>query len=1193
MTQARHLDVTTLPLRGRHLIEASAGTGKTFNITRLYLRLLLEKHLSVQEILVMTFTKAATEEIRGRLAETLQSAIVYWEAALAGEADAQAADPVYDSLYQRLEPHEALACLKAAQLEMDEAAVFTIHGFCQHVLGLLSFESGTAMQLTLVTDASELYEQAAQDWIRRIAVSDPDGYLRLAGYGWHNPDTLLDEFGAAIRQNLVPQVVTEQQVQQDAQEHYKTLANSLKATFTSVYQGLCDSSADIIATLVDDKKDEAVRREEWDVLMAWVMQAEPVIPPPEIKRFINGNRYRGNDTIKAIFAPLKALINSVTDSVKDIESLEQEGVSDAPVFALIADAFRFIREHVTTHKLRDNLIEFDDLISRLAESTRSPSSPLAESLRMRFPAALIDEFQDTDANQYAIADAVYPRGSDDQVLMMIGDPKQAIYGFRGGDIFTYLKAGQEADYRWFMDTNWRSVKPMVDAYNRLFYGAGLDEQAGDVFGFGIRYLPVRATEKAKATATPLTDPTSSRAALTYIAFDDEEARTKSQQQSEISRWIGQEIHRLLSEARLGERAVAPSDIAILVRSSSEASVIRDALSDVGLAAVFLSDKQSLFNAAQTKDLYRVLDAIWHLNVHSRVTACLSSPLLGFSHQQVINLLHHDDDALWDTLLELLGMLRMMWQQRGCMSVILYLLQHHYQPQARSPERDVTNYLHLAEVLEREATQHARADQLLLWLHRQMTRPQNLDETVQRLESDQKLIQIVTQHGSKGLEYPIVFVPFANAYRDPSRQGNRTARQFQFYDEEAQSLVLQLGKTQRAISRVKAEGEAEAVRLLYVAVTRAAHRCYLGIAPFDKTEESALAQAAGVRGETFPVLCDALRSVSEHRDGHTCLLLSEDHQAPVAGRISPHTVPALSAAEFTGCVDDRWRLYSFSALARQQTHSRQTVRDQEFQSATLVADTPVPLSQSAFRYSFEKGARAGNLLHDLLEHKDFSHREWTDDSRQMAKRFGLDEAGSEALFAWLDEVLATPLDGDAVLTMASLDLPATLREAEFYFPMDNLDMSALSAQLQRHRDNLSSLTAPLPVTLPGRHQLEGMMHGFIDLIFEHNGRYYVCDYKSTWLGNQADDYAPAALCLNNQHHLYDLQYLIYSLALHRYLRTSMPDYDPQLHFGGVYYLYLRGMHPDHAPGQGVFYTALSPDELTALDSLFGQAEEAAL
>ncbi|RDV24469.1 exodeoxyribonuclease V subunit beta [Alteromonas aestuariivivens] len=1183
------LDVAGMPLRGRHLIEASAGTGKTYNITRLYLRLLLEKKLNVQQILVMTFTKAATEEIRGRIAETLRHALSFWQAVVNGEQEIlAAAEPVYRSLYEQLEPQEAIANLQVALLELDDAAVFTIHGFCNKVLSQLAFASGSPMERSLATDIQPLYLQAAQDWVRLVGQSEQD-FEALYTRGWHDPEALLRQFGAAIRSPLVPRVPDHQEIEADAQAQIAAAESEFGGEFRTIRDQLLNAETQVLAALVHKKpKEAAQRQQEWEILLQWLNESALSLPPAEIGRFINGNRYRGNEELKALFAPLKGLMAEVKKQLESAQQSMLQRLDSLNAYQLVANGFEYIREHVSRNKQRQGVMDFDDLISSLAHQLSSGEPQLREQLQALYPVALIDEFQDTDNHQYEILSHLYPKDNQELVLMMIGDPKQAIYGFRGGDIFTYLEASRQADYRWVMDTNWRSVAPMVEAYNRLFYGTAPEAPPRDVFGFGIGYEPVLSTASAKAANTPLKDPDVSRRALNYVClpFEGEAAdAAKDQMQRALGQWLCNEIQRLLSEATLGDKPVQPADIAILVRSAPEAMLLQQQLARAGLGAVFLSNKSNLFSSPEAEDVFRVLDGIWHWEERRRLSACLSSPLLGLSHQQLVDLLHHEDDGQWEATMGQIYDLRQIWLQKGPMTLMLQLLQRHYSATGGEVERQLTNYLHLAEVLQRFAEGQPQPQQLLVWLNQQMQDPAQGEEQIQRLESDARLIQLITQHGSKGLEYPIVFVPFASDYRDPAKAGNQWLHHYKYYDPHRNSLTLQLGPGHLAIQNTRQEGEAEAVRLLYVAVTRAAHRCYLGIAPFKQHHRSALAHALGVSSETD--WSATLARVCEEAGQHSGVISVDEVQIGGAVRSPQANSFTLSLASFTGSVEENWRLYSFTALTRLQTVVKQNRREAEL-PVVPEAEPIQPLSAVApaeFRFVFEKGASAGNLLHDLLEDADFDAPDWVASGTEHCRRFGLAEESQPALYGWLNEVLATPLGHSthADLTLGALPRGKTLREAEFYFPLQSVDWSQLANILQHHRLEVGADAQTVPAL--SSQALEGMMHGFIDLIFEFNGRFYVADYKSTYLGDNRSDYNYPALVQNNQAHQYDLQYLIYALALHRYLSVSLEHYSADEHFGGVFYLYLRGMHPDNPEPHGVFFTELTTSLLEQLDAVF--------
>lgn len=1183
---ARPLNVTSMPLSGRHLIEASAGTGKTFNITRLYLRLLLEKQLTVQQILVMTFTNAATEEIRGRIAETLRDAATLWRDATETGYLPDGADPVFSALYAQFHEPVHQTIIEAALLELDEAAVFTIHGFCNRILSELAFNSAAAMQLSLSTDTRALYLQAAQDWIRQQA-KNAEAYHLLMLHGWHIPDALLNTFESAIRSGLEPQFLKPEQIKQQAESSLRKYNEDLQTEFALQEAQLAPFVSDIETCLVANVKDSEVRAAQWQEILQWLGSKEAKPLPADFNKFAHHSRFKSCPELKPIFAQLRDFANNIKKTLADQQKQHDTMLEQAPAMQVIAQGFDFIRQHVVRQKSQQGLVDFDDLITLLANQVSAPDTPLAMQLRQKYPAALIDEFQDTDASQYQILSNIYQPACL-QVLLMIGDPKQAIYGFRGGDIFTYLEAGNSADHRWVMDTNWRSTAPMVASYNRLFYGAPLTDAPADVFGFGITYEPVRATEHAKANNALLHDEQAERAALTYACVDTDELGdkpAKGQLQQQLARWMADEIVRLLNDARLGENAVQPQDIAILVRSGPEAAVVQNALRRVNLASVFLSNRTNLFASAEAQDLYRVLDGIWNYQHSNRLSAALSSPLFGLSHAQLTNLLYHEDDNAWEQIMDQILLLRQMWVHRGCMTLILYLLEEHFATFEDNMERRLTNYLHLSEVLEREAAAQEHAEQLLIWLHRQISEPQLAQEQIQRLESDAQLIQLITQHGSKGLEYPIVFVPFASDFRDPAKVGKQYQAFYRYYDDQKSGLTLMLGRSENAIERVRLEGNAESVRLLYVAVTRAAQRCYLGVAPFEKHQQSALAQALGIKGADD--WQQAIKSIAAEGGEHTAyvpvplnLSLRQLHQYDTP-------LQPLSVDTFEGEVTERWRLYSFSALARRQQVVNRTRREAELDNTRLLAaEGETDAQHLPLRFRFTKGAAAGNLLHDILEHTDFTEPDWQASAMDMAQRFGISNDQLPDFFEWLDEVLATPLNDDG-LTLNTLPEKATLREAEFYFPLNTVNLYQLNQFLGGYR-NQDPAQGPFMVNLDTK-KLEGLMHGFIDLIFEYDGRYFIADYKSTHLGDHFGGYVPTQLTQNNQHHLYDLQYLIYAVALHRYLQTKLPDYTPSEHFGGVYYLYLRGMHPDNLQQQGVYYARPTEDQLLALDAIFKHAE----
>lgn len=1214
MVKPQPLDVNAMTLSGVHLIEASAGTGKTYNITRIYLRLIIEQGLSVTQALVMTFTNAATQELRGRLADTLQQALRYWQ----DEAyRLENSDAVMAFLFNECDQQTAIQRLKVALLEMDEAAIFTLHGFSYRVLTEMAFTAGKPMSESLTNDHEHLYLHALEDWFR-INRTNAMLMQSLGAHGWYTPEAFWQQFKSLIYADEPIKVVTESEICTDFDDNLRALLNQSQQQISEVQALLQANQGLIHAELIDGHKQQDVREAEWREVLVWFTAPDLLESPKAVADFLHGNRYRTKANVQPVLKQAANLRRSLTEAAKKCVATRDSLLEEAKQWHAVVSVIEWVKRHIVAEKRRLREVGFDDLIRNLATATRDSSS-FAARIRNAYPAALIDEFQDTDSLQYQILSSVYRLSgnaldaSDKSLLMMIGDPKQAIYGFRGGDIFTYLLARKDADYQWVMDTNWRSVEGMIGAYNRLFWGADLHEQARDMFGYSIAYEQVHSTPHASAAMRQFVDPhAETRQPLTFFAANVAQTELSSAEkkqlgQRQLTRWCVAEIGRLLAEVTVDSKPIRPADIAILVRTGREAERIIDALRAVNLNAVYLSDKNSLFASAEAQELLRVMTGIWFYQQDNHAVRAASSRLLGISQDTLLAMHQDPQHHSWSELREQLAGYREQWLRQGCLTVITDLLCNQFEAPSNQ-ERAITNYMHLAESLQKASQNHAHPLQLLEWFKEQIFDPAGSDEYQQRLESDADLIQIVTQHKSKGLEYPIVFIPYANEYRDPVKQGNSFSKIYQYFCPDQQRRILQLGRTEHAVFNAREQGQAENMRLLYVAVTRAAQRCYMGISESENSNLSALENA----------ISDSCGSDSmswrEHLQSHieNCqywsLCCAGDTSQFAGFSVPTDEQASLVAKTFTGRVDSNWRLHSFSGLTKDSHNTEISSREVEvFYHQPNVLSVINRNSQQITsdigdnRFSFVKGATAGNFLHDLFEHMDFVKPQWEELIERFNRQYSVLQTEQQhvLLTKWLQSILMAPIpcDGGRGATLGMFSQAQTLREAEFYFPLDSVDTAAVNECIVRHRQQLfnegllDNESLNLNTQL-NRHTLTGMMHGFIDLIFCHQGKFYVADYKSNHLGDSLQDYTPQVLARNNALHNYDLQYLIYSVALHRYLAARVQHYSIAQHFGGVCYLYLRGMHGDNKNSEGVFYHPLDERLISELDRSFSVTENEA-
>ncbi|WP_270745441.1 exodeoxyribonuclease V subunit beta [Klebsiella pneumoniae] len=1173
---AESLDPLRLPLIGERLIEASAGTGKTFTIAALYLRLLLglggeaayPRAISVEELLVVTFTEAATEELRGRIRSNIHELRI---ACLRGESD----NPLYSALLAEIaDKDDAAKTLLLAERQMDEAAVFTIHGFCQRMLSLNAFESGMLFEQQLIEDESRLRYQACADFWRRHCYPLTRDIAAVIHDVWKGPRDLLKSLDRWL-QGEAPQLKSPPAPNETlAERHQQIIAriDSLKQQWreqVGEIEGVLENSG------LDRRKFNRGNQGKWmEKVNAWAQEETLSYQLPDaLEKFaqsflLERTKAGGEPPVHPLFSAVESLLASsltLTDLV-------------------LARAMVEIRDAVAREKRRRGELGFDDMLSRLDEALRGDSGEtLASAIRQRFPVAMIDEFQDTDPQQYRIFRRIWRR-QPETALLLIGDPKQAIYAFRGADIFTYMKARGDVAAHYTLDTNWRSSPGMVGSVNRLF------SLSDNPFMFHeIPFLPVKAAAKNKglrftvdAADVPAMNvwlmPGDTVGSGDYQTFMAQLCATQ------IRDWLsaGQRGRALLWRGETS-RPVQASDITVLVRNRLEAAQVREALQTLGIPSVYLSNRDSVFETLEAQELLWLLQAVLAPERENTLRSALATSMFGLTALDIENL--NQDEQAWDALVEEFSEYRQIWRQRGVMPMLRALMTARHIAEnmlaTRGGERRLTDILHISELLQEAASQLESEHALVRWLAQHIAEPDsNAASQQMRLESDKHLVQIVTIHKSKGLEYPLVWLPFIARFRKQD--------QAFYHDRETFAAVLDLGQDEASLELAEAERLAEDLRLLYVALTRAVWHCSLGVAPLSSRKSgnsdfhlSALGRLLQA-GEAMDAAGLAAR-LADFCHGDIALQIPGEldltpWQAPAA------TIPRLSARELQRRIADDWRVTSYSGLQQHGFSGGQDLLPRLDVDAAGVGE--VVEEPQLTPHQFPRGAAPGTFLHSLFEELDFTQpvsEGWMAEKLQLS---GFDAQWAPVLTDWLGGVLKTRLPGPdiALNQLAARDKQV---EMAFYLPIAQLLTAERLDALIRQYDPLSADTPPLDFR-----QVRGMLKGFIDLVFRHEGRYYLLDYKSNWLGEDREAYTRPAMEQAMRAHRYDLQYQLYSLALHRYLRHRLADYDYDRHFGGVIYLFLRGMDGQEG-GQGIFTTRPVRPLIDGLDQLFaGETQEEA-
>ncbi len=1197
----QELDIARLPLTGLRLIEASAGTGKTYTIAALYLRLVLDgaaelgRDLDLREILVVTFTEAATEELRDRIRGRLRAAARAFEV---GAADGD--DPVLEALLAQRDDHTACAeRLREMLTRVDEAPIHTIHGFCHRALRENAFDSGAPFRAELVTDETHLQEAIVEDFWRRRFYARPEPYARWVRSRWRTPRDLLGELRGELNH---PTLAILPEPDGAAREHLEQAFTAAAGEAAGQWHRAAGEALERIGEAVAAKrlsaaKDKGYAAERLATLRPgweeWF--AAPHLPLPAGFELLTNERLEESVLARAAKAGEGPPVHPLFDACSRVRELG-DSLDRHRRIEVLHDGLLALREGLAARKREEQLLSFNDLLTTLADALDGPGgATLAPRLARRHPVALIDEFQDTDPAQYRIFQAVY-QGRPGTGLFMIGDPKQAIYSFRGADIFTYMQARRATDAetgRFTLPRNFRSTERLVQAVDALFRAPQRP------FVFEEIELP-RVRAAGRADQRPLSiDGTAADGLQVWFQPRGEKEKTiaKGRAAERLAGACAGEIAGLLRRAadgaaRLGERPLQAQDIAVLVRSHHQAEAVKQALAARGIAAVHQS-RQSVFASREAEDLGHILRAVAEPGDDRLLRAALCTPLMGLSAAGLYR--EMQAGRPWEHRIERFAGYRERWEQRGVLPM-LHTLLHEEGVIARvfaapEAERRMTNLLHLGELLQQAATERYGITGVLRWLQEHIDDPDGAGEVAElRLESDAELVHIVTIHKSKGLQYPVVFLPFLALTRGAEKNPERA----RFHDD-AGALCLDLGSEalDTHVARQRREDLAEEVRLLYVALTRASHRCYLAWGHYTDAERSGLGYLlfpgedpdTGTPLGEFPETDAALRAPWDH--------LSEAHP----GAITVTEVPAPNGAgagesrpaerrgralALTGTVRQDWRLSSYTGLLA--SHAGQLIEQPDhdaMEDATAIPSEP-PAGGGIF--GFPRGARAGTFLHRVLELAVFTEpSSLAPLVRHLLPAYGFDGGWAETITAHLEGVLATPLD-DAGIRLADLGGGQRIDELAFYFPADDVAAADLDAALPPVGD-----TRRPPLTF-GR--MRGMLKGYIDLLFEHQGRYYVVDYKSNHLGNTTTAYAPQRLEQAIAASRYDLQYMLYTLAVHRLLRARLPDYDYDRHFGGVRYLFLRGMSPASGPGAGIHRVRPERAVVEALDALFGGAEATA-
>ena len=1156
-----------LPIKSRLLIEANAGTGKTYTIVGIFVRLLIEKKVTVDEILVVTFTRKATAELRGRILTRLRNCL----SVLTGRNENADDDEFLNEFLIRIEDRsDAINRLKAAIQNFDESNVSTIHGFCQKVLKEEALHTKTPFELE-VTSRDDLLDRAVEDYWRifmdRYSNTNPGRYyitklLKIA----KTPNDLKSKLSSLLKK---PYSRIEAETMENPVEYLERVLD-LKNEMREIWQSEKEELEEIFQTTGISRYQQYLesRKKNLDDFLADDSFTSDSFK--QLENFTSDYLY-DESNLKKNGEPTKEhhffeVCNQYSELINEVGRVST---------TILHNAYLEIKRRREELAKSSGEITYDDLLITMENSLvrEEGSSELRAKLLEKYPYALVDEFQDTDPVQYSIFDSIYPESPGKHSLMMIGDPKQAIYGFRGADVYTYLKAKKGSDedvYR--LNKNFRSSPDLIHAVNQIFIG--------DDNSFIENRIQFEQSEPGKKDKNPEyfvdgNEPVPLKiTAVTGLEGNKGNVRdiVYSQTVKELAVLLEQSEE---GRVRIDNRKLEAGDIAVLVSGHKDAEEIKRRLKKVGVDAVTYS-RQKVFETFEANRLELLMQAVLNPLNNFAVNNALMSGLFGLKLDQLYEL--KENELHNRELREFLDELQELWQQKGFYSMFRKLMIHKNRiselANLENAERVFTNLFHLADICSK-AELEGKLDpkSLHTWFCKEMTAGDEDDEKTLLLESDQNLVKISTIHNSKGLEFPVVFCPTLWQGFDNSK--NIIA---EYHDDKTDDTVINISQTDspernEAVLKSQIESVAEEVRKAYVALTRAKYECrviwkthtnsnlsglgaaLLGREQFIRYQGDKVKEDKDLSDETFT---ETLNELGADKNIEVSLLKEADLKVRTERvRWKESKKSELIIHKYNGrdILPVMHTAESFSSLVHHKTPGEPDY-DHFLENFDDALQAKQERKKDLNIFTFPRGATAGTALHKLFEDPkfEFNKAENADHSeiiQDVLDRYGFDEKWTGVIDRMMKKVAGAEV---GPLNMSKVKPGDYIREMEFHFSSSKVKSEELFGIIRNDSEpNLSN------------QQIKNYMTGFIDLVVRQQDKYYIIDYKSNHLGDSLDDYSKEKMENEILAAGYDLQYHLYTVALVKYLRKKVEGFDYERDFGGAGYLFLRGIAPGSETG----------------------------
>ncbi|WP_315968479.1 exodeoxyribonuclease V subunit beta [Buchnera aphidicola] len=1040
---------------------------------------------------------------------------------------------------------EAIYILEKAKININNAAIYTIHGFCQDVLQNNTFN----FNKEIIENESFLYLQATQDFWRRFFYNLPKKIIKIIREEYNDPNTLLKEIKPILQINAsinFKKKIDKKETLISFHEKIIKKINIFKKKWLN-YNLIILKQIDKLN--VNKRIYNTFNIFKWQKnITEWAESETKNYKIPICLKYFSENNIEKNtknyNLQKHVF-------------FKDINKILKKNFSLKNI--ILFYAIQKIPEFIKKEKEKQSLLGFNDLLEILLKNIKKEKF-LRKIIIKKYPVALIDEFQDTNIQQYQIFNILYKNKK--LALFLVGDPKQSIYSFRGADIFSYLHAKSKIKDYYYLDTNWRSSKDICQSINYLF------SRNNNPFYFkSITFEPILSSSKNERTKFKIKG--INQAAISFF-FQKKEGVSISDYRDWIAKQCSNEISYWLTCAKKGEavilhqnkeRVLTEKDIVILVKNRTEAEIIQKALQKVNITSKYSSPYESVFKTLDASELLAILKSILDpTNINLLKKSILTHILNKIAVRKIKE---NSKTEISYYLIKKLYEYNEKWKNIGIFYTIKTMILEYQKNsndfQIYKNQKKNINFLHIAELLQEKSQYFYEENSLIRWFEKKISEKNTLENEYIKNFEESQAIRIITIHKSKGLQYPIVWIPFMIDFNE--------SKSYFYHEQKTLKIFFDNRKNSETLKKSDEERLAEDLRFLYVALTRSVNHCSIGIAYLIKKRKKNKKNSDIHKSSLGYIIqngkcMDYKELLSELKILNKKSYIEVKYEAINLKRLTiKDNLYKLSQPQFLlREIKLSSQITSFTKLKNENKYLN-NIKHEYVQSCCFKKK-----DKTLTIHNFPRGNKAGIFIHYILKKIEFNSRLTTDWFYEILKKYEFSEKWAPILKCWINDFLNLKIN-KLNITLSSLEKTKYIKELEFFLPIKNILYSNDLNKTIQSLDLISSVSPKIlfnPVT--------GILKGFIDLVFIFNKKYYILDYKSNYLGDNDSSYCFKNIKKEIIQHRYDIQYQIYTLALHQYLKKKLKNYHYKIHFGGVFYIFLRGINLQDS----IFYTI--PDYL---------------